>query len=172
MNYPLLYVFFIVSACCTCSCYSLNSVYDLMVLTGYMKPIRQMTFGLIRAHVLPQYPFSRKEEKRKRPGGSQPHELLKSRPSIPLPESRLGPRNVWHHSAHDCNLPCTQVWFFCKEDKNYSSQIEDLDIKNLNFRSRKRLVRVEMRKTRNMNQNCRRVWPLPVISHLFTQFCT
>ena len=109
MNYPLLYVFFIVSACCTCSCYSLNSVYDLMVLTGYMKPIRQMTFGLIRTHFLPQLPFSRKEEKRKRPGDSQPHELLKPRPSIPLPESRLGPRNVWHHSAHDCDLPCTQV---------------------------------------------------------------
>ncbi|CAG5094344.1 Oidioi.mRNA.OKI2018_I69.XSR.g13470.t1.cds [Oikopleura dioica] len=34
LNYPLLYVFFIVSACCTCSCYSLNSVIDLMVLTN------------------------------------------------------------------------------------------------------------------------------------------
>ena len=61
MNYPLLYVFFIVSACCTCSCYSLNSVYDLMVLTGYvgfephsyMKPL----LGMLRIYSLPQSPF-------------------------------------------------------------------------------------------------------------------
>ncbi len=104
MNYPLLYVFFIVSACCTCSCYSLNSVYDLMVLTGNIEPL----FGQFRSHFILHSRLSSQQKTRKRPDGAV-YELFQARTSIPLPESRPGPRNIWHYFTHDCDLSSTQV---------------------------------------------------------------